>query len=80
MFTASGPGFIIAGNKQRYTVATQTHFKVKEEDCSVGPLPELKARGKNAERKEGETIHFGETLTQHSTYIQPRNLKNKTFF
>lgn len=72
MFTASGPGFIIAGNKQRYTVATQTHFKVKEEDCFIGLQPKLKAQGKNAEHKVRETMrYFGETLTQPPRCIQP---------
>lgn len=46
MFTASGLGFIVAGNKQRYTVAKQTCFKVKGRDCIIGLWPKIKTQGK----------------------------------
>lgn len=55
MFTASGLGFIIAGNKQRYTVAKQTCFKVKEGDCFIGLLPKIKTRENMLNIKWGKT-------------------------
>lgn len=57
MFTASGPGFIIACNKQRYTVAKQTCFKVKERGLFYRiAAKNTRHKGKYAEHKVRENM------------------------